>query len=510
MADPVDSLFYCKNISKSFGGTKALKNVQLAVARGEVHALLGENGAGKSTLMKIIIGLYREDSGEMFFSGERYKIAGPSEALSKGISMIHQELNPEPHLTIAESIFLNREDTFGKTIFLNKKATNQRAQALLNKFGIRFSADREISSLSLAQTQIIEIVKAVSMNAKMIIMDEPTSSLDFDETKRLFETIRDLKSQGVSIIYISHRMDEIFEICDRVSVFRDGSYISTHSLTDITKDKLISLMVGKKVESIFPKITCPIGDVVLKVENLSGDGFSNITFEVRAGEILGLSGLVGSGRSETACAIFGLRERRSGMIYLNGRNLKINKPIDAIQNGICMINEDRKNFGLCLNRPIRENITLPAIQDFVSYLLINHKKEREVSSSISKKITLNAKNLDLDAFSLSGGNQQKVVLSKWLLTNLKVLILDEPTRGVDVGAKADIHRVMGELASQGLAIIMISSELPEIIGISDRIIVYHEGKINGIVDREMILNGEISEEEILSLEFGEEMEMIER
>ena len=338
---------------------------------------------------------------------------------------------------------------------------------------------------------MIEIVKAVSMNAKMIIMDEPTSSLDFDETKRLFETIRDLKSQGVSIIYISHRMDEIFEICDRVSIFRNGSYISTHSLTDITKDKLISLMVGKKVESIFPKITCPIGDVVLKVENLSGDGFSNITFEVRAGEILGLSGLVGSGRSETACTIFGLRERRSGMIYLNGRHLKINKPIDAIQNGICMVNEDRKNFGLCLNRPIRENITLPAIQDFVSYLLINHKKEREVSSSISKKITLNAKNLDLDAFSLSGGNQQKVVLSKWLLTNLKVLILDEPTRGVDVGAKADIHRVMGELASQGLAIIMISSELPEIIGISDRIIVYHEGKINGIVDREMILNGEI-------------------
>lgn len=504
MDESQDALFNCVDIDKSFGGTQALKKVRLRIMKGEVHALLGENGAGKSTLMKIIIGLYKEDSGKMFFQGEPYLISNPAEAMQRGISMIHQELNPEPHLTIAESIFLNREDTFGKTIFLNKKATNKRAQELLDRFGLNFSAEQEVNSLSIAQIQMVEIIKAVSMDAKLIIMDEPTSSLDFEETKRLFKSIRELKAQGVSIIYISHRMDEIFEICDRVSVFRDGCYIDTKTVGEISKEALITLMIGKKIEQIFPKTVCPIGDVVFRVENLSGDGFENISFDVRSGEIIGLSGLVGSGRSETVGAIFGLTKISSGNIFLSGQKIEVKNPQDSIRKGICMVNEDRKRFGLCLHRPIRENISLPTIEKFRKLIRIDQKKEKEVAMKVAKDITVKARNLESDVFSLSGGNQQKVVIAKWLLTNPKVLILDEPTRGVDIGAKSDIHRLMCELAAQGMAIIMISSELPEIVGISDRIFVFHEGRINGVVTREMILDGTVTEEDLLKMEFGNE------
>lgn len=508
MDESHEVLFSCIDIDKSFGGTKALKKVRLNIEIGEVHALLGENGAGKSTLMKIIIGLYKEDSGKMFFQGTPYLISSPSEAMEKGISMIHQELNPEPHLTIAESIFLNREDTFGKTIFLNKKVTNQKAQDLLDRFGLNFSAEQEVNSLSIAQIQMVEIIKAVSMDAKLIIMDEPTSSLDFEETKRLFKSIRELKAQGVSIIYISHRMDEIFEICDRVSVFRDGCYIDTKTVGEISKEELITLMIGKKIEQIFPKTTCPIKEVVLRVENLTGEGFKDVSFDVRAGEIVGLSGLIGSGRSETVGSIFGLTKIISGNIYLNGQKIEVKNPQDSIRKGICMVNEDRKRFGLCLHRPIRENISLPTIENFRKLLRLDQKKEKEVSTKIAKEISVKARNLELDVFSLSGGNQQKVVIAKWLLTNPKVLILDEPTRGVDIGAKSDIHRLMCELAAQGMAIIMISSELPEIVGISDRIFIFHEGRINGVVTREMILDGTVTEEDILRMEFGNERSYI--
>ncbi len=498
-----DYILECTGISKAFGGTQALRDVELHIKKGEVHALLGENGAGKSTLMKCVIGLYKQDAGEMIWEGQPYMVKGPSEAIQKGISMIHQELNPEPHLSIAESIFLKREDMIKGTPFLNKKETNQKAKEILDKFGFRKDPKTLMEELTLAEVQMIEIIKAVSCNARLIIMDEPTSSLDSEETDHLFRVIRDLKEKGVSIIYISHRMEEIFEICDEVSVFRDGQYISSCSMEGVTKDELIAMMVGRKVGNVFPKTDCKIGETVLKVENLSGKGFHDINFEVRAGEILGISGLVGSGRSETMRALFGLDPKTSGKIYLNGEEITIKNPKDAIKKGICMVNEDRKNYGLCLYRSLRENISLPNLPWKQKGLFINQKREKKETSEVSKVLTVKASSIEAEAYSLSGGNQQKVVLSKWIMANPKVLILDEPTRGVDVGAKSEIHSLMCQFVAKGMAIIMISSELPEVMGMSDRILIYHEGRINGEVYREDILQSKVTQEDVLAKEFGQ-------
>lgn len=493
----------CEGISKAFGGTQALSDVQLHIKKGEVHALLGENGAGKSTLMKIIIGLYKEDAGKLIFEGQPYSAKGPADAIQRGISMIHQELNPEPYLTIAESIFLNREDTKGKISFLDKKKTNQKAEEILKKFGFPKSAKTMMEDLTLAEVQMVEIIKAVSCDARVIIMDEPTSSLDSEETEHLFKVIKDLKEQGVAIIYISHRMEEIFRICDAVSVFRDGKYIGSRSVEHVTTKELISMMVGRTVDNIFPKVECPIGEVAFAVEGLSGKGFQDISFEVRKGEILGISGLVGSGRSETMRAIFGLDRLKSGKIYLEGKEIKIKNPEDAIAKGVAMVNEDRKNYGLCLFRSLRENISLPNLPKKQRGLLLNQRREKQECQEVSTKLTVKAASLESDAYSLSGGNQQKVVLSKWIMANPKVLILDEPTRGVDVGAKAEIHSLMCEFAAQGMAIIMISSELPEVMGMSDRILIYHEGRLNGEVSRKEILAQTITQEGILAKEFGQ-------
>lgn len=498
-------IFDCQHIDKSFGGTHALDDVEFHVKRGEVHALVGENGAGKSTLMKIIIGLYKADMGTMMFEEKPYEANSPAHAIQMGIAMIHQELNPEPHLTIAEHIFLNREDTIGKTPILNKKLTNQKAQEILDKFNFPYNAKTLMGELTLAQVQMIEIIKAVSSDAKLIIMDEPTSSLDNEETDRLFNTIRDLKKEGVAIIYISHRIEEIYEICDYVSVLRDGRYVGSGSVKDVTRADLISMMVGRKVENIFPKIDVPIGDVALKVEGLTGNGFTDINFEVHRGEILGISGLVGSGRSETLRAIFGLDPKESGRIYLEGQEIEIESPFDAVKNGIAMVNEDRKNYGLCLFRSIRENISLSNLWRDQQGLYLHVNKEKKEVGSVSEILRVKAASIEDEAYSLSGGNQQKVVLSKWIMAKPKVLLLDEPTRGIDVGAKAEIHSLMCEFASKGMAIVMVSSELPEIMGMSDRILVYHEGRINGEVTREEILSGKATQETILAREFGEKV-----
>lgn len=491
----------CEDISKAFGGTQALKDVQLRIKPGEVHALLGENGAGKSTLMKIVIGLLKQDSGSMRFEGKPYQANGPVDALESGISMIHQELNPEPYLTVAESIFLNREDTRG--ILLNKKKQNARCAELLQKFDVPYEATTMMKELTLAQVQMVEIIKAVSCDARLIIMDEPTSSLDSTETGHLFDTIRDLKAKGVSIIYISHRMEEIFEICDRVSVFRNGTYVDTRDMEGVTRDELISMMVGREVKSVFPKTDCEIGDVVFRVENISGKGFHDVSFEVHAGEILGFSGLVGSGRSETMRAIFGLDSISSGKMYLEGVEIKNKNPRAAINKGICMVNEDRKNYGLCLLRSLRENISLPNLPKRQKGIVINQKREKLEVEDVSKKLTVKCASIEHNGYSLSGGNQQKVVLAKWIMANPKVLILDEPTRGVDVGAKSEIHSLMCEFAAKGMAIIMISSELPEVMGMSDRILVYHEGTINGEISRSEILNQNVTQKEILEVAFGQ-------
>jgi len=492
----------CEGISKAFGGTQALDNVQLRLKKGQIHALLGENGAGKSTLMNIIVGLISQDKGSITFEGQPYSASGPVEAINAGISMIHQELNPEPFLSIAESIFLNREDTFGKSPFLNKKETNRKAKEILDSFNVKMRPNMLMENLTLAQMQMIEIMKAVSCDARLVIMDEPTSSLDSEETDRLFKTIKDLQSKGVTVIYISHRMDEIFEICDSFSVFRDGQFIGTGDLEDVTRDDLISMMVGRSVKNVFPKVDCEIGYVVFKAEGLTGKGFKDISFEVRAVEILGFSGLVGSGRSETMRAIFGLDPMESGQMYLNGKPLKIRNVRDSISKGIAMINEDRKNYGLCLFRSIRENISLPNLKSRQKGVLIDRKKEKKECQDIADLLRVKMANVEIEAFSLSGGNQQKVVVAKWLMGEPKLLILDEPTRGVDVGAKSEIHALMSKLAAQGLAIIMVSSELPEVMGMSDRIMIYHEGKLNGEIERSEILSGAVDQEVILRKEFG--------
>ncbi len=508
MAESVNTKDYeyildCQGVYKAFGGTHALQDVQLRIRKGQVHALLGENGAGKSTLMKIIIGLINKDAGDITFEGKPYSVSGPAEAIKAGISMIHQELNPEPYLSIAESIFLKREDTVKRTPFLNKKETNRRAAEIIKQYNLNMSPKMLMEQLTLAQMQMIEILKAVSCNARLVIMDEPTSSLDSEETERLFRTIRSLKEQGVTVIYISHRMEEIFQICDSYSVFRDGSFIGSGDLSEIKTNELISMMVGRTVENIFPKTDCEIGDVVFKAEGLSGKGFNGISFEVRSGEILGLSGLVGSGRSETMRAIFGLDPLSSGRMYLNGKELKVKSPGDAIDKGIAMINEDRKSYGLCLYRSIRENISLPNLRSRQKGLLLNQKREKAECREVAKTLTVKMASVESEAFSLSGGNQQKVVISKWVMAKPKLLIMDEPTRGVDVGAKAEIHALMSKFASEGMAIIMVSSELPEIMGMSDRILIYHEGRLNGEIFREDILSGKANQEYILAKEFGE-------
>ncbi|MHC1772010.1 MAG: sugar ABC transporter ATP-binding protein [Flexilinea sp.] len=492
----------CQGISKSFGGTHALEDVDFRVKKGQVHALVGENGAGKSTLMKIILGLYKADKGEIFFEGKPYNVNGPAEAIRAGISMIHQELNTEPFLSVAESIFLKREDTVGKSPFLNKRETNRKAAELLKQFDFDMDPKVLMEELTLAQSQMIEIIKAVSCNARLVIMDEPTSSLDSEETDRLFRTIRNLKDHGVTIIYISHRMEEIFEICDSYSVFRDGRFVGTGDVNGVTTNELISMMVGRKFDNIFPKEDVEIGNVAFRVEGLSGKGFKDISFEVHHGEILGLSGLVGSGRSETMRAIFGMDPLISGKIYLEGKEITIKNPRDAISKGIAMINEDRKNYGLCLFRSLRENISLPNLESRQKGLLIDQRKEKTECNEAAATLRVKSASIEADAFSLSGGNQQKVVLSKWVMSDPKVLIMDEPTRGIDVGAKAEIHSLMCKFASEGMAIIVVSSELPEVMGMSDRILIYHEGRLNGEITREEILNGSANQETILAKEFG--------
>ena len=497
-----DYILNVDGVSKAFGGTQALKDVQLHIKKGEVHALLGENGAGKSTLMNIIIGLLQRDEGTIEFEGRPYEVKSPVEAMQRGIAMVHQELNPEPYLTVAENLFLHRENMVGKSIFLDKKRQNKRAQEILDQFDVKFNAKTMMQDMTLAQVQMAEIIKAVSCDARLIIMDEPTSSLDSNETEHLFSTIRDLKAKGVSIIYISHRMEEIFEICDTVSVFRDGHYVESKPVDGVSHEELIRLMVGRTVENVFPKVDCPIGEEVFRCENLCGKGFENISFTVHAGEILGLSGLVGSGRSETVRAIFGLDPIRSGKMFLNGKEITNKNPKDSIRKGICMVNEDRKSYGLCLFRSLRENISLPNLPSHQPNLLLNQKKERAEVAEVAKKLTVKAASMEHSAYSLSGGNQQKVVLSKWIMASPKFLILDEPTRGVDVGAKSEIHTLMSQFAAQGMAILMISSELPEMMGMADRVLIYHEGRQNGEFLRKDIVSGKVTQDDILAKEFG--------
>ncbi len=477
-----DYLLEAKDISKSFFGVPAIEKVELHVSKGEVHALSGENGAGKSTLKKIIIGAQPYDKGEMIFKGQPYKPHRPADAIEKGISMIHQEISLAPNMPVYENIWLGRESMQG--IFVNSGEMVKKTQELLNDLGLDINANTKVEKLSIAQQQMVEIARAVSYDSDLIIMDEPTSALTERETKKLFSIIRMIKERGVSVIIITHRLEELFEISDVVTVFRDGGYVGMYPIEEITQDQLVSLMVGREVSNLFPKTEAEIKDVILKVENYTKAGvFEDVSFEVRRGEILGVAGLMGAGRSEVMEAVFSGEKVDKGTIYLNGEKVHFKSPQDAIKNGMAMVTEDRKLTGLALCRSSGENISISNLGKYTAGGFIKKSSENKYILDMIEALSIRLTGPGQIVKSLSGGNQQKIIIARWLLTDPKILILDEPTRGIDVGAKSEIHRLISELAGKGVAIIMISSEQPEIIGMSDRIIVMHEGRIRGEIMR---------------------------
>jgi ABC-type sugar transport system ATPase subunit len=487
-----------KSINKSFFGTKVLSDADFNVKPGELHALVGENGAGKSTLMKIIMGIYSADSGEIAFEGKPVFIRGAREALRTGISMIHQELNPIMEMTIAENIFVGREKRVKGTPFLNRKQLNADTLALLKEYNMdrKISPSMKMKALNIAQIQMIEIIKAVSYNAKLIIMDEPTSSLTSNETEELFKTITLLKEREVGIVYISHRIEEVVQLADRISVLRDGAVVGCFDRNQVEPGKIISLMVGRELSGGYPANTAPKGNVVLEIKHFSREGvFEDISLKVRAGEILGLAGLVGAGRSEVMRALVGFDRLDSGEIYLEGKQIWISSPQEAKKNYISLAPEDRKALGLVLCRSVKENIALKNEDLFSRAGFLNHIKERNICNKKADEMTVKRNSIADMVVNLSGGNQQKVVLAKCLMSRPKVIILDEPTRGIDVGAKFSIYNMMTELTKQGIAIIMISSEMPELIGMSDRILVMSNGRIRGEYNEK----SEISQESILKL-----------
>ncbi len=488
-----------RHIAKSFPGVKVLDDVTLQVKPGEVHALMGENGAGKFTLMKILMGIYTADAGEVILSGEHLLARGPREAMDKGIAMIHQELNPIMDMQVYENIYIGRE--LRKGILVDRRAMIRETEDLLRELGINIPAVAYMRDLSVAQCQLIEIVKAISISAKVVVMDEPTSAITEREVETLFAQIRRLKSEGVAIIYISHKMDEIFQICDTITVLRDGHFIGTDAAANMTNEQLIRMMVGRDITEVFPKAEVEIGDVLLEVKNLSyGRQVKNVSFSLRRGEVLGIAGLVGAGRSELAETIFAMRQKSAGEILIGGKPVEIRHPKDAIQNRIALITEDRKITGLNLSGTVAENTTLVDLPRQFPSGLIDRQKENRITDEYIQKLSIRTPSAQQLAGRLSGGNQQKVVLSKWLLSEPEIIILDEPTRGIDVGAKRDIYLLIGGLVRQGKAVIVISSEIPEVMGLSDRILVMAEGRVTG-----ELLRPDFSQEQIMTYaaQFGE-------
>jgi inositol transport system ATP-binding protein len=479
-----DLLLAVEGVRKEFPGVVALDNVQFRLKRGTVHALMGENGAGKSTLMKIIAGIYHPDSGTVRLRGQEIQLTSPLDALENGIAMIHQELNLMPFMTVAENIWIRREPK-NRLGFVDHGAMRRKTEMLFEALNINIDPGIEVRELSVANRQMVEIAKAVSYESDVLIMDEPTSALTEKEVAHLFEIIRDLRKQGKGIVYITHKMNELFEIADEFSVFRDGKYVGTHAASNVTRDDIIRMMVGREITQMFPKEDVPIGEVVLKVENLTLDGvFHDISFELRTGEILGMAGLVGSGRSNVAETIFGVTPATSGRIEVRGQPVTISSPRIAMQHGMAFLTEDRKETGCFLILEVLENMQMAVLNQ--GYVRSGFVAEGEVGRACEQmKDALRVKTPDLHepVMNLSGGNQQKVLIGRWLLTKPKILILDEPTRGIDVGAKAEIHRLITRLAGDGVAVLMISSELPEVLGMSDRVLVMHEGHLSGILDR---------------------------
>lgn len=475
-----------EGIFKAFSGVQALDDVELKVYKGEVLALLGENGAGKSTLMKILSGVYTKDEGSIFINEEKVDIKGIKQAEKLGISIIHQELSVLPNLKIYENIFLGNEKYKGIFNKLDKDYMKAESKKLLSTIGFTIDEDTLVKDINIGEMQMIEIIKAISKKSKLIIMDEPTTALTEVETERLFKVINKLKDEGISIIYISHRLDEIFKICDRVNVLRDGKYVGEVKVEDTTKDDLITMMVGRKLEEQFPYKKIENGDTLLEVNNLFyKNKVKNVSFEVRAGEILGLAGLMGSGRTELAKTIFGEYKKTSGYIYINDKKVSINSPKEAIENGIAYLSEDRKKEGIILNMSVGNNISLCNLKKYENSIKkIDKEKELKEVDEYIKKLSVKTPSVKQIIKNLSGGNQQKAIIAKWIMISPKILIIDEPTRGIDVGAKKEIYEVLNEIKGLGKAIIMISSDMPEVLGISDRILVMSEGNLSGELSRE--------------------------
>lgn len=477
-----------KNIYKSFPGVKVLEDVTLQVRPGEVHALMGENGAGKSTLMKILMGIYKADQGSIFLEGKETVIHGPKDAMSKGISMIHQELNTVLDMEVAENVFVGREllkKGFEKLKIVDIARMREETGKYFREMNIDIDPRAKMRTLSVAEMQLVEIVKAISLNSRIIVMDEPTSAITEKEATVLFAQIERLKKQGVAIIYISHKMDEIFRISDTITVLRDGQWIGTKPAKELDNDMLIKMMVGRELTDIYPKDPVEIGDVILEVKNLSrGKKVRDASFSLRKGEVLGIAGLVGAGRSELVETIFGLYPKTGGQIFLHGKEVHIKSAADAIKNKMALITEDRKQTGLNLIVSVKENIASVSIGKLSNHGIVNGKKINEVSEKYIKELKIKTPDGNAIVGNLSGGNQQKVVLAKWLLDEPDIIIFDEPTRGIDIGAKRDIYLLINNLAKEGKAVIVISSEMAEVMGICDRILVMAEGRINGEVQRE--------------------------
>jgi ribose transport system ATP-binding protein len=495
-----DTILRITDVSKTFGPVVALKNMHLDVRRGRVHTLLGENGAGKSTLMKILAGVYQPSSGSISFDGRPYHPANPQEAAAFGLTIVFQELSLCNNMTVAENILATREPATAG--FINDRKLNGKAAEIVRELNLPVSVEEKVGDLSIAQRQLVEIAKGLSIDAKVVILDEPTSSLSDSEAEILFDIIGRLKQRGVAVIYISHRMEEIMRLSDDITVIRDGEYVTTRQKENVAIEELIALMVGRRMDEIYPSRDVPAPQAslppVLSVENFHRDGeFENVSFSVRPGEILGFFGLIGSGRSEIMNALFGMR-RAEGIVRLNGQPVTIASPVEAIRSGLGFVTENRKEEGLVLPHSVETNISMVALKDFASALgFLRRRRERDAALAEISRLSIKTGSLDTPAGALSGGNQQKIVLAKWLLTKPKVLILDEPTRGVDVGAKFEIYKIIRQLAAEGTAILFISSELPEVLGMSDRVAVMHEGRLSG-----MAAGADMTPEKIMAFATG--------
>lgn len=486
-----------KGINKAFGSNQVLKDAGFVLEDGEVHALMGENGAGKSTLMKILTGVYTRDAGTVVVDGKEVVYKSPQEAEKAGIVFIYQELNVLFDLTVEENLFMGKEITKGFGI-CDKKAMRKKAQEAMDKMGVKIPINAVMSDLSVGQQQMVEICKALMVDAKVLIMDEPTAALTQSETEGLFKLIKSLRKKGVSIVYISHRMEEIFELCDRITILRDGTYVGTEKIKDINMDDIVRMMIGREIGDRFPARDAKIGKEMIRVEGLTkGKTFKDVNFSVKAGEVLGVSGLMGAGRTEIMQAIFGNLTYESGKVFIEGKEVTIKNARDAINAGIGFITEDRKTEGLLLEKSISENIALANLGKISNKSVVKKSKVDELVKKGISEFRIKCFGPDHECNNLSGGNQQKVVFAKWVYTDPKILILDEPTRGVDIGAKKEIYSVINDLAAKGVAIILVSSELPEVLGMSDRIMVVHEGKITGIIDAK-----EADQEKVMTLATG--------